>query len=122
MRVLIADDDELSLLVLAEMVAMVDAAAEVETARDGAEALRALGRSCFDLVLSDVEMPGLTGVEFVRRVRTELEDPVPIVCVTAHAVVGDRERLLMLGFDDYLAKPYDAAALRRVLDRFATRS
>jgi len=91
----------------------------VEVAEDGREALSALGRADFDLVLMDCQLPDMDGYEVCRRIRTGGEKvhrpDVPIVAMTAHALPGDRERCLEAGMNDYLAKPIDPAELERVL-------
>lgn len=69
-------------------------------------------------------MPGLDGVETTRRIRAGkgvLDPDVPIVAVTAHALPGDRERLLAAGISDYLAKPFEVEELIRALSRIAPR-
>jgi CheY-like chemotaxis protein len=74
---------------------------------DGAEALARLEERDYDLVLMDIMMPGLDGVEVTRRIR-KLEGAraeVPIVAVTAHAMKGDREDYLAAGMDGYVSKP-----------------
>ena len=85
---------------------------------DGQEALEALEKSAYDLVLMDVQMPVMDGLEATRRIR---QDPrwrsLPVVALTAHATRGDRERCLQAGMDDYLAKPLNADALVATLSR-----
>jgi two-component system, cell cycle response regulator DivK len=73
---------------------------------DGAEALSGLRRDRSDLVILDVSLPGMDGEEVLANIRadTSLRD-LPVIALTAHAMAGDRERLLEAGFDDYLAKP-----------------
>lgn len=70
-------------------------------------------------MLTDIDMPGLDGIGLLRKLREELGLRMPVISVTAFAVVGDRERLLMNGFDGYVSKPIDMDELRRVLDPFA---
>lgn len=81
---------------------------EPAAARDGEEGLEAAARMWPDLILCDVQLPGIGGVEVVRRLKrdTGLAD-VPVVAVTALAMVGDRDRLLAAGFDGYISKPID---------------
>ena len=93
----------------------------VDVVEDGVGALRAVADDRFDLVFMDVQMPGMDGFEATVSIRDRERDTgshVPIVAMTAHAMKGDRERCLAAGMDDYLTKPFDAAALRRVLERF----
>ena len=89
----------------------------VAEAGDGREALGKLAGENFDLVLMDVRMPVMDGVEATRRIRNgEAGDPaIPIIALTAYALKGEQQRLLATGMDDYLAKPLDLDALGRAL-------
>jgi two-component system cell cycle response regulator len=79
---------------------------DVSTAADGEEAMQAMGAMVPDLVLMDLHMPNVDGFEAVRRMRAEPRlARVPVVAVTAYAMVGDRDRILASGFDGYLPKP-----------------
>jgi len=79
---------------------------EVSEYETGIDALDGLNSDRPDLVLLDISLPGMDGTEVLARLR---EDPeltsLPVVALTAHAMAGDRERFLDLGFDDYLTKP-----------------
>ncbi|MEN6602492.1 MAG: response regulator, partial [Bryobacteraceae bacterium] len=94
---------------------------------DGLEAIAAFERAKFDLVLMDVQMPGMDGFEATRAIR-EREAPAgvhtPIIAMTAHALKGDREKCLAQGMDGYVAKPVTRLELdreiRAVMERFAT--
>ncbi|HUP21062.1 MAG TPA: response regulator [Gemmatimonadota bacterium] len=72
----------------------------------GAEALAGLSNERPDLVILDISLPGMGGEEVLAHIRADpsLRD-LPVIALTAHAMAGDRERLLEAGFDDYLAKP-----------------
>jgi two-component system, cell cycle response regulator DivK len=73
---------------------------------NGPEALRGMRHEPPDLVLLDVSLPGMDGTELLRHVRADAAlRGLPVVVLTAHAMAGDRERYLELGFDDYLPKP-----------------
>jgi CheY-like chemotaxis protein len=73
---------------------------------DGVQALAGLREDRPDLVLLDISLPGMDGSEVLARIRADaaLRD-LPVIAVTAHAMAGDRERLLAAGFDDYVTKP-----------------
>ena len=92
-------------------------AASVENGKDAVQALR---EDVFDLVLMDVQMPVMDGVEATRKIR-EMEEKtgrhVPIVALTANAMKGDRERYLEAGMDDYMTKPFKWELLRQVIER-----
>lgn len=82
---------------------------EVDEAHEGAEGLLNASRARPDLILLDIHMPQMDGYEVARRLRSEPRcAQVPIVAVTALAMVGDREKILASGFDGYIAKPIEA--------------
>ena len=103
-KVLLVEDNAVN-QILAEEV-LRDAGYRVGVAGDGLEALEAVAREPWDLILMDVQMPQLDGFEATRRLRAQ-GLAVPIVAMTANAMAGDRERCLAAGMDDYLSKPLD---------------
>jgi signal transduction histidine kinase/integral membrane sensor domain MASE1/DNA-binding NarL/FixJ family response regulator/HPt (histidine-containing phosphotransfer) domain-containing protein len=121
LRVLVVDDNGLGRQVAAGHLRQLGH--EVEFAEDGVEAVRRVGVSSdFDVILMDIQMPNMDGLEATRRIReAELTTGhrVPIVAVTAHAMVEDRERCIAAGMDDHLGKPVQREALRQVLARRA---
>jgi two-component system, NtrC family, response regulator HydG len=88
----------------------------VETAKNGIEALRALQQKAVDLVILDLKMPGLDGMEFLRRVRSDSPD-LDVVVITGYSSVGSVVECMRLGAYDYLPKPFDAESLRLVVAR-----
>jgi two-component system response regulator MprA len=86
---------------------------EVEVARDGGEALEALAAARFDVVVLDVTMPGVSGLEVCRRLRAS-GDRSPVLMLTARDAIDDRVAGLDAGADDYLVKPF---ALRELMAR-----
>ena len=92
----------------------------VVVAGNGAEAIALWESQTFDLVLMDVQMPGMSGLEATATIRAgELQtgQHIPIVAMTAHAMKGDRERCLAAGMDDYIAKPIQAQQLYEMVSR-----
>lgn len=86
---------------------------------DGSEALQQFESDHPDLVLMDIQLAGdLTGLDVVQRLRNR-GSRVPIIAVTAYAMVGDRERCLAAGCDDYLAKPLPIPRLMEIFDHYA---
>ena len=86
--------------------------ASVSTARDGEEAVQQARELNPDLILMDIQMPGVDGLEATRRIRQEPErSDVPIIAVTALAMSGDRERCLEAGANDYMSKPVNLKEL-----------
>ncbi|CAK0772685.1 two-component system, sensor histidine kinase and response regulator [Gammaproteobacteria bacterium] len=89
-------------------------------AQDGREALDKLSLQRFNLVLMDMQMPVMDGLEATRRFRAqETGSHTPIVAMTANAMAGDREACLAAGMDDYLAKPLRSAKLLTILEKYA---
>ncbi|MCG8456329.1 MAG: response regulator, partial [Holophagales bacterium] len=88
-----------------------------DCAANGLEAVTAFRAEKYDLILMDLQMPVMDGLEATRRLREESPGPRPrIVAVTAHAMAGDRERCLAQGMDGYLSKPVQLEHLRAALD------
>jgi CheY-like chemotaxis protein/HPt (histidine-containing phosphotransfer) domain-containing protein len=112
---LLAEDNAVNQRVALHMLSLMGYMADV--AADGAEALAALGRQRYDLVLMDVQMPLMDGLEATRRIREQFSgDEAPrIIAMTAGAMSGDREKCLAAGMDDYLTKPIRPADLQAAL-------
>ena len=97
---------------------------EIEVATNGHEVLAAFRRSAFDLILMDVQMPQMDGLEATTAIRAaerESGGHIPIIAMTAHAMKGDMERCLQSGMDDYLTKPVDLDCLRSSVRRWASK-
>jgi len=115
-RILVADDKASS----RELVRTIleNLGYEVREADDGIKALQAIRESLPDLVLLDLQMPGLTGHEVLARLRAdERFAKLPVVALTASAMSGDREKALAAGFTSYLAKPVTLSTLRAEVSR-----
>jgi CheY-like chemotaxis protein len=88
-------------------------------ARDGEEGLKAAVERSPDLILLDMSLPGMDGTAVLARLRENAATrEIPVVALTAHAMKGDRERLLAAGCDDYLSKPIEVSLLLEVVDRW----
>jgi signal transduction histidine kinase/CheY-like chemotaxis protein len=111
LSILAVDDNPVNLNVLDHLLRAVGH--QVTTVSGGAEALEALAARAFDLVLMDIQMPGMSGPQVVERLR-QLAGPnlaTPVIALTADALSGGRDRYLALGFCDYVTKPIEAAVL-----------
>ncbi len=86
---------------------------QISEACDGNDALEILGKSAFDIVLMDIHMPGLDGVEAFKKLRTSgsVNRLTPVIALTADSMHGDREKFLGKGFDGYVSKPIDERSL-----------
>jgi two-component system cell cycle response regulator len=105
-RVLVVEDNPTNLDFIAYLLKAFGYA--VVAAADGEEGLEAARRDMPDIILCDVQLPGIDGYEVARRLKEDASlRYVPLVAVTALAMVGDRERLLAAGFDGYIAKPIE---------------
>ena len=118
-RALVIDDDPDALDLFSRLLQR--AGAQVRTASSARDAQAAMTAVPFDVVLSDIEMPGEDGMALIQRLRAD-RSPIPVVAVTAYGSPEDRVRLLAAGFDAHLAKPIDAAELVAVVQRLFTRS
>jgi two-component system, sensor histidine kinase and response regulator len=116
-RVLIAEDQPTNLEVAVSMLNKVGVRAD--SAENGAEAVLALQRNKYDMVLMDCEMPEMDGFEATRRIRlgdAGMENfRIPIVAVTAHATQETRDKCLAAGMNDYISKPFEIATVIKVL-------
>ncbi len=126
-HVLLAEDNAINALLATRLLERDGC--QVDRVHSGDEAVAAVARTIsgeappYDLVLMDIYMPRLDGIEATRAIRRLIAchgcpGQPPIIAVTANAYVEDRQRYLAAGFDDYLAKPFDARDLKALLDRW----
>ena len=91
----------------------------VDIATNGRECLNALHCSQYDLVLMDIQMPVMDGLEATRRIRqSDRFKDLPVIAMTAHAMTGDREKSLAAGMNDHITKPIDPDVLYRALKQW----
>ena len=116
LRILLAEDNAINQKLAVRL--LEKQGHEVTVANDGLEAVAAVGNGEFDVVLMDVQMPNMSGLEAAAAIRA-LErgtgKHVPIVAMTAHAMKGDREICLAAGMDGYLSKPIKPGQLMEVI-------
>jgi CheY-like chemotaxis protein len=116
LRILLAEDNRVNQRV--GVALLTKRGHSVEVAANGREAVAAAEAGPFDLVLMDVQMPEMDGLEATRRIRERERETgrhLPIIALTAHAMKGDRERCLDAGMDEYVTKPLQAEPLLRTI-------
>jgi len=112
LRILLVEDNELNAM-LAEKV-LSDWNWKINIAENGFIALEKIQQEDFDIVLMDIQLPGMDGYEATRKIRTELHPPkknIPIIAMTAHALPGEEEKCLEAGMDGYISKPFEPEKL-----------
>jgi len=117
MDILIAEDEEYNQMVLQAMLEILYPDVNIEIVNNGVEALEKLKMKSYDLLLSDVDMPQMSGYELVSEIKN-MGLKIPMICVTAFAISGDKEKLLMHGFQQYISKPIDMDQMKEVLDPY----
>ena len=114
-RILIVEDSPATRALLSSALEGLDGPVKIVEAESGFEALRALPRQRFDLILTDINMPDINGLELVSFVKT---DPryraIPLVIVSTEGSERDRDKGLRLGADAYVVKPFQPEALRQL--------
>ena len=114
-KILIADDNEHNLYIARFL--LEDAGHEVVQVESGEDAVSAVNETVFDLVLMDIQMPGMDGIEATRRIK-DSGSTVPIVALTAKAMRGDKEAILAAGCDGYISKPFEVEAFVTEVEGF----
>lgn len=117
-RILLVEDNEINQQVARELLQGMDLV--VTVANNGKEAVAMAATTTFELVLMDIQMPEMDGFAATREIRkfkSDMKD-IPIVAMTAHAMVGDREKSLASGMNDHIAKPIDPVTLYGVLQKW----
>ncbi len=120
-RILVVEDNNLNQQVA--KLQLRELGQDADYANNGLEALEALQRKTYDLILMDCQMPELDGYDATAEIRRRERGTrhTWIIAMTAHAMVGDRDRCLAAGMDDYIAKPMSTEILKEALERFAQR-
>jgi signal transduction histidine kinase/ligand-binding sensor domain-containing protein/AmiR/NasT family two-component response regulator len=119
-RILVAEDNKVNQYLLLALLRKRGHSPVI--ANNGVEALAAYAREPFDLILMDIQMPEMDGIEAVERIRVMeagTGQRIPVIAVTARAMAGDRENIIAAGMDDYLEKPIQAERLDAILSRLA---
>ena len=118
-RILIVDDTKINLTVAVNL--LKNTKMKIDTTTSGMQAIEMADETKYDLILMDQRMPEMDGTETLHSIRaseTGASRDVPVICLTADAVMGARERYLAEGFSDYLTKPINSTALEKMLMKY----
>ncbi len=116
-KVLCVEDNSVNMLLVSRIVEAEGH--DLIRAEDGRTALTILEETTPDIILLDINLPGISGLELARKFKADDKlAPVPLIATTAQVLVGDREKCLEAGCDDYLPKPLDIRKLREVLRQY----
>ena len=109
LKILLAEDNQLNVKLILSLFSENNL--KLQVAENGSVAIEKLKENKFDIILMDMEMPVMNGYEAATIIRKELNNNIPIIAMTAHAMAGERERCLSLGMNDYISKPINANLL-----------
>lgn len=116
-KVIVVEDNPLNMELVVEMLTAFGF--EVETAVNGEDAVKMAEKKVYDLIVMDIELPGMDGVAATRIIRSKPGyEHTPAIALTAYSMKGDRERFLAEGFDEYVPKPVDVTAFMKVLEKY----
>ena len=115
-KILLVEDNEMNRLVASTL--LENYGVSIFEVHNGAEAVRALKTGYYDLVLMDVQMPVLNGLDATRIIRQEINQFVPIIALTANAIKGEADKCLKAGMNDYISKPFEEDELINAIARW----
>ncbi len=116
-RILVVEDNPMNMELVVDLLQL--RGHEVLSAETGQEALDIAGRERLDLILMDVQLPGMDGLAVTRKLKENpATENVPVVALTAHAMKGDSERMLSQGCAGYIAKPIDTREFPSAVEKF----
>ncbi len=120
-RVLVVDDNNMNLKVFSNLLKKTQI--QISEAESGLQCINMVKNNHFDIIFLDHMMPGMDGIETLHRLREDkLCEGVPVVMLTANAIVGDRERYIAEGFDDFLSKPIDPQKLDTMVIQYLNKN
>ncbi len=120
LKILVVEDDKGSRLLMQTILS--NCRIRVECAENGKEAIKKVSSTSYDVVLMDMQLPELNGYEATKIIRQELQlTKLPIIAVTAHAIIGDKRKCLEAGADDYISKPISADKLLLTIKKWIIR-
>ena len=119
-RILVVDDNDMNLKLISAVLDL--AGYDVVTADDAGAAFAAIRRAPPDLVLMDIQLPDLDGLEVTRRLKADpATADIPVIALTAYAMAGDEDKARAAGCDGYITKPIETRELSRVIEEYLAR-
>ncbi|MDO8727145.1 MAG: response regulator [Candidatus Methanoperedens sp.] len=116
-KVLVVEDDNISMELVSEILNAEGF--KTEAASNGLEAIRMTDKVLYDIILMDIELPGMDGIEATRIIKNRIKyKDVPIIAYTASAMRGDKERIMKAGLDDYISKPIDVSDFINRMEKY----
>lgn len=115
-RILVAEDHDINRFIIEKMLSGWDAS--IDFAVTGAEAVEKAKSQSYDIILMDIEMPDMNGYSATEIIRNQLSAPachIPIIAMTGHAMLGEKEKCLSIGMNDYLSKPFKPEMLKEII-------
>ncbi len=120
--ILIVEDNDINMFLASTLVKKYFKNAKLHTAKNGLKALEICHEFDIDIVLMDIQMPIMDGIEATLKIRDEIENQIPIIALTASVVKGDRERYLACGMNDYLSKPISQINFYRTISKWLNKN
>ncbi len=114
-KILVVEDNPLNMELVFEI--LTAQGFTVHTSIDGEEAIRKIEKEVYDLILMDIELPGMTGIETTKIIKAK-DKNLCVIALTSYAMKGDRERFLTAGFDDYISKPLDVSEFLKKMEKY----
>jgi CheY-like chemotaxis protein len=114
-KALIVEDNPINMELVMEI--LTANGISVDGAVDGEEAIEKVKKETYDLVLMDIELPGMDGVDTTKIIKSKHKN-LPVIALTSYAMKGDRERFMAAGFDDYISKPIDVNSFIEKINKF----
>lgn len=117
-KLLVAEDNDINLIVVSRMLEILGY--EFDAVKNGLDCFTLFGQNDYDLVLTDIQMPGLDGMQVASKIRTmkTTKRDTPIVAMTANADLSEVERFHAVGINDVLAKPFNKADLLNCIEKW----
>jgi CheY-like chemotaxis protein len=116
-KVLLVEDNPMNMELIIEILRSQGFI--VETAEDGEKAIIMTEKSTYNIILMDIALPGIDGIETTKIIRSKPQfKNIPVVALTAFAMAGDKERLLSAGFSEYISKPLDVHEFLKKMEKY----